>query len=305
LERNITVVRGDSGTGKTTLYEMIAEYTRLGEDSGVQVSAPCPCVALVDMDWQNQLSHTKGSVVFIDEGAHYLASREFAAAIQQTDNYYVIFNRENLHELPYSVEGIYQIKTSNRYHTFEKLYRRHDGYVYSNGRNRRRASASVLLTEDSGAGLQLYQHLYEGTAVRCESAGSNSGIFTWLQQNHQEGVFVIADGAAFGAEMDRVMKLQRQYPDQITVCLPESFEWLILQSGLIDAPDLGEMLENPSAYVDSIQYFSWENFFEDYLVQQTAGTYYAYSKSQLHSYYSIRENSGRIIALIAANMPKA
>ena len=99
LERNITVVRGDSGTGKTTLYDMIAEYTRLGEDSGVQVSAPCRCVALVDMDWQNQLSHTKGSVIFIDEGAHYLASREFAAAIQQTDNYYVIFNRENLHEL--------------------------------------------------------------------------------------------------------------------------------------------------------------------------------------------------------------
>ena len=63
--------------------------------------------------------------------------------------------------------------------------------MYSNGRNRGRASASVLLTEDSGAGLQLYQHLYEGTALRCESAGSNSGIFTWLQENHQEGVFVI------------------------------------------------------------------------------------------------------------------
>ena len=68
---------------------------------------------------------------------------------------------------------------------------------------------------------------------------------------------------------------------------------------------LGEMLENPSAYVESTQYFSWENFFEDYLVQQTVGTHYAYSKSQLHSYYSVRENSGRIIALIAANMPKA
>ena len=69
----------------------------------------------------------------------------------------------------------------------------------------------------------MYQHLYGGTTVRCESAGSNSGIFSWLQENHQEGVFVIADGAAFGAEMDRVMKLQRQYPDRITVCLPESF----------------------------------------------------------------------------------
>ena len=51
--------------------------------------------------------------------------------------------------------------------------------------------------------------------------------------------------------------------------------------------------------------YNRSNFFEDYLVQQTAGTHYAYSKSQLHSYYTIRENSGRIVALIAANMPKA
>lgn len=163
LERNITIVRGDSGTGKSTLYDMVAEYTRLGEDSGVQVSAPCPCVALTDMDWRNQLRHTSGSVVFIDEGAIYLASHDFAAAVQETDNYYVIFNRESLHELPYSVEEIYEINTSNRYHTFEKLYRRHEGYVYSNGRDRRKTPANVLLTEDSRAGLQLYQHLYEGT----------------------------------------------------------------------------------------------------------------------------------------------
>ena len=235
LERNITIVRGDSGTGKTTLYDMIAEYTRLGDNSGVQVkvNAPCSCIALTDMDWRNQLSQTKGSVVFIDEGADYLASHDFAVAIQRTDNYYVIFNRENLHELPYSVEEIYGIKTSNRYHTFEKIYRRNEEYVYSNGRGKRKANVSVLLTEDSRAGLQLYQQLYEGTAIRCETAGSNSGIFSWLQENYREGVFIVADGAAFGAEMDRVMKLAKQYPEQITVCLPESFEWLILQSGIV------------------------------------------------------------------------
>ena len=81
LERNITIVRGDSGTGKTTLYDMIAEHTRLGKDSGVQLAAACACVALTDLDWQNQLRHTLGSAVFIDEGATYLASKEFAAAI--------------------------------------------------------------------------------------------------------------------------------------------------------------------------------------------------------------------------------
>lgn len=304
LQRNITVVRGDSGTGKTTLYDMIAEYTRLGEDSGVQVSAPCPCVALTDMDWQNQLRHTNGSVVFIDEGADYLASRDFAAAIQKTDNYYVIFNRENLHELPYSAEEIYEIKTSNRYHTFEKLYRRHDGYVYSNGRNRRKVAANVLLTEDSRAGLQLYQYFYKGTAVHCESAGSNSGIFSWLQENHQKGVFVIADGAAFGAEMDRVMKLAKQYPEQITVCLPESFEWLILQSGIVPIDGVREMLRNPAELIESRDFFSWERFFESYLMQHSANTYFTYSKSRLHSFYTVRGNMEKIVAVIAGNMPK-
>ena len=304
LERNITIVRGDSGTGKTTLYEMVAEYTRLGEASGVQISAPCPCVALVDMDWQNQLRHTRGSVVFIDEGAAYLASVDFASAARNSDNYYVIFNRENLHTLPYSVEEIYEIKTSNRIHTFQKVYKRQRGCIYFLNGEKKKAEGSVLLTEDTHAGFEMYQQLYSGTAIQCETAGANSSIFSWLQANHHRGVFVIADGAAFGAEMDRVMKLQKQYPDQITVCLPESFEWLILQSGLLPIPGLREMLENPGQQIESADFFSWEQFFTSYLVQHSAGTYFAYSKSKLHSFYAVRDNMERIIALVAENMPK-
>ena len=119
LHRNITIVRGDSGTGKTTLYNMIADYTRLKAESGVNLSSTKPCVALMDMDWKNQLDGISNSIVFIDEGATYISSEKFAEAIKNSDNYYVIFNREGLHQLPYSVEEIYQIKTSGKYHSFE------------------------------------------------------------------------------------------------------------------------------------------------------------------------------------------
>ena len=34
IKRNITIVRGDSGTGKTTLFDMVADYMRTGEQSG-------------------------------------------------------------------------------------------------------------------------------------------------------------------------------------------------------------------------------------------------------------------------------
>ena len=63
VNRNITVVTGNSGTGKTTLYDLIAEHTRLGESSGVRIKADAPCIALTDIDWLNQLQRTSGSVV--------------------------------------------------------------------------------------------------------------------------------------------------------------------------------------------------------------------------------------------------
>ena len=303
VNRNITVVTGNSGTGKTTLYDLIAEHTRLGESSGVRIKADAPCIALTDIDWLNQLRRTSGSIIFVDEGFEPLPTHEFAAAIKATDNYYVLFTREPLYELPYSVDEIYEIRTSGKYHTFQRLYQRSEDRLYALAADK--LPAAHVLTEDSHAGYQFYQHYYDGSSVTCHSAGSNSGIFPWLRKHHDEGVLVIADGAAFGAEIGRVLELQRRFPDKITICLPESFEWLILQSGLLDIPGLQEMLDDPGRSIDSRQYFSWENFFEDYLVQQTAGTHYAYSKSQLHSFYTVRENSGRIVALIAAHMPKA
>ena len=105
LTRNITVIQGNSGTGKTTLFDMIAAYARLQERSGVQLTCDKPCVALqADTDWQHRLSGIADSIVFIDEDAEYVGTRQFAEAIRATDNYYVIFSREPLHELPYSVE---------------------------------------------------------------------------------------------------------------------------------------------------------------------------------------------------------
>ena len=37
LERNITVIRGDSATGKTTMLGMLRDYEELGAQSGVAV----------------------------------------------------------------------------------------------------------------------------------------------------------------------------------------------------------------------------------------------------------------------------
>ena len=297
LYRNITVVRGDSGTGKTTLFNLISEYTRLGAASGVNLSCEKNCITLTDIDWRNQLRNTKDSIVFIDEGDQYVCTREFAEAMMASDNYYVLFVRENLHELPYSVEEIYEIKTSGKYHTLKKIYKSQKGYVYA-GTVKGKKNFRILLAEDEKSGFQFYENYFSGSGIQCISSAGNSGIYNWLLEHLTEQIFVVADGAAFGAEMNRVLELQKRFPDNITICLPESFEWMILKSGLIRSDDLEEMLANTSNYVDSEKYFSWEQFFYKYLVDVTKGTCQKYTKAKIESFYTIENNMKQIAAVI-------
>ncbi len=52
IKRNIRIIKGDSATGKTTLYSMIALAARLGESSGVEVRCEKKHRTLDELDWK-------------------------------------------------------------------------------------------------------------------------------------------------------------------------------------------------------------------------------------------------------------
>ena len=295
LHRNITIVRGNSGTGKTTLFDMITDYTRLKKSSGVNISCEKECVSLIDTDWQHQLQNISDSIVFIDEGSEYLRSKKFAETIKNTDNYYVIFNRESLHELPYSVEEIYEIHPSGKYYSFKKMYQSNKKDIYYKDHIDEKSKIDILLTEDSKSGFQFYENYFKDTETKCEPSYSNADIFKRLKEHKDRKILVIADGAAFGSEIDRVLKLQSSI--SFKICLPESFEWLILKSGLIKTDDIKQMLDNPAEYIESSEFFSWENFFEEYLVRNTVNTPFQYSKKKINPVY-LGANAKKIISEI-------
>lgn len=299
VRRNITIVRGDSGTGKTTLYDMVADYTRLGDRSGVTVQCERPCVALTDIDWRNQLAGIAGSIVFIDEGMEDLPTEDFARAVRDSDNYYVIFTRSELPCLPYSVNEIYRIKTSGKFHSLVPMYKELEGHRYSLSRAKANQDFDVLLTEDSKSGLQFFEARFDGEKLHCESAQSNTKILDWLCSHDDDPVFVIADGAAFGPYADRVLKYQKEHPHEVTVCLPESFEWLLLSSGAVKADGVEECLASPENYVDSAKYMSWEQFFTSVLSDATKGTPLAYNKGRIAKGYLAPANADKVMALIA------
>lgn len=77
---------------------------------------------------------------------------------------------------------------------------------------------------------------------------------------------------------------------------PESFEWLILQSGLVAKENLMALLDKPYNYIDSEKYFSWEQFFTTVLQDRTKGTLYQYTKYKLNPVYLHQASKMKILA---------
>ena len=123
VKRNITIIKGDSATGKTTLIELLNDY-RSEEDSAVQVSSDVPCRVFADNSptWQQALEIIRDSIVFIDEDNTFIRTREFAGLLKKSTNYFVLITREALTELPYSIHEIYGIRTTGKFHFPEQIY---------------------------------------------------------------------------------------------------------------------------------------------------------------------------------------
>ena len=114
---------------------------------------------------------------------------------------------------------------------------------------------------------------------------------------------VIADGAAFGPEMDRVLQLV-QTRENLTLYLPESFEWLLLKVMFSKDPMIYRILKNPSDYTESTKYLSWERYFTHVLEEHTKGTYLNYTKKTLNKAYLSDSTKNAILGQMMKGKPE-
>lgn len=297
LERNITVIRGDSATGKTTLIGMLQDYEAQGRSSGVNLSCDKRCCVLSGIEWEDRLSRLHDCIVFLDEGNPFVSSQAFAQAIMGTSNYYVLITRESLYQLPYSVDAVLELrKTTSRHKcTYNRTYPYYGQLPQTIAKLQ---TVDAILTEDSNSGHQMFAHIAQDYGKLCQSAGGKSNIHKCLEELKAQRTLVIADGAAFGAEMEKIYQYLLLHEDKVTLYLPESFEWIILKSGIIAADDLEEILADPSEYIDSEKYFSWEQYFTALLIALSSQQepYKHYSKRSLSAFYLQQANVQKILS---------
>lgn len=296
VKRNITIIQGDSATGKTTLIKLIDTYYNVGKNSGIKLDCSKECIVLRGRDWERQLEDISDSIVFIDEGNRFVASEDFARAARNSDNYYVIITREDLKCLPYSVNEIYGVqkkgKTVQGQPTYNGMYR-----LYGELSLQKKINPTLVITEDSNAGFDFFSGVCEGIETRCISANGKSRMIEKIYPRPEERILLIADGAAYGSEMNETMRYMEQYHNY-ALYLPESFEWLILKSGILKSKELEGILNNPEQYIESKEYFSWERFFTCFLekITEESNLVSKYNKNgKLDEFYKNKGNREKIL----------
>lgn len=287
IRRNITVIKGNSATGKTTLLHILYEYLRTGKQSGYSVTTNAEYFVYlrdeVGRSWQDALYPLKNTVIFIEENNNFIFGTEFAKFVKESGNYFVLISRSPLKILPYSIHEIYEIVTEGKRTDIKESY--HElKEIYSNYPILQNNKMQNIVTEDSNSGYQFFSKIFSESNV--VSANGNSNLIKAVKMLDNQDVLIIADGAAFGALIENCVDyFETQFNRRISLWLPESFEYLILKSGVIKYENLDDILENTSEYVECEKYVSWERFFTEVLIEATRNKREKYSKDTLNEYY--------------------
>ncbi len=260
IRRNITIIRGDSSTGKTALISYIQRAMN-PQDISVDLQCDVPVLAVTPIeDWYHRIENTKNSIIFLDENCSFVSTERFASIALRSTNYFVIVSRYDFPMLPYSVAEIYSLLNKNkRYPQTKQVY--NTLYPYTYHVPCVAEQPQVLIIEDTGSGYDFFSKIME--TVSAESA---SDILATLQGIKDKNVAVIADGAAFGAYISDLQMYIFKTNQSIFACFPESFEWLLLISGIINDKKLSKILESPELYIYSETFASWEQYFTSLLI---------------------------------------
>jgi hypothetical protein len=261
IHRKITIIRGDSATGKTTLFQMISDASS-SRVSGVTISCDIPVRPLNESGYLLELQTEENRIYVVDEDFGPLKSKEFAKAVLQSNNCFIIITRESLPAIPYSYKEIYGMKTSGKFHSLERVYPDYEKFH----------DAESIVTEDEDAGYEYYRYFF-GEKVRSSQGNSN------LSKYGAEHRLLIGDGCAIGAYIQDILLTKAD------LYLPESFEWMLLQGDMFhNIKEVQELIEFPSTQVTT-EYASMERYCTELLSTITRNTPAQYTKAHLNDCY--------------------
>ncbi len=297
IDRKVTVVKGNSGTGKTTLIRMLQGYLAQGNKSGISIKRDTniPFVVLeAATNWERELAEPESRVIFIDEAVDYIYSKAFQQAFTESNHYVVIISRSgHFNHLPYAIESIYELKTdTNEKIKITKMYRLYNFEEQT-------LQSEAIITEDSNSGAEMMKAIFDCSVI---SAGGNGNVANVLAKHINDNKMVVAvvDGAAYGGFVSQTLSIMR-LNQRMKLFAPESFEYMLLCTNSFKRK-IEEQLESTWKYCDISKYLTWEQYYTEVLQKLCKEEYgFAYSKSKLHKSFVNEETKKQIKEILLCN----
>lgn len=274
LKRKVTVIRGESGRGKSSFVSAATDtsgaYKKYYSAKGFVYQE------LTGENWADVLSGfinlNKRYIFLIDDEDFVVTSTFSDLYMRDTHNYYIIINRHavkdfrSLSQIPFAVDSVYDFKTSGRKHWLEPHYKIDSVY---------QSAYDVVVTEDRGSGFRFLKNYNE----QVSTAKGNSNVYGFLKRNISQlrgkRIFLFADLAVFGPYLDSAYGYAKYERLNITL-FPDydSFDYLLLISNFFKY-DINSISENMM-----LRYASHEKLYEAVIKQITKGKPYYYDAEE-------------------------
>lgn len=113
ITRKVTVIKGNSGTGKTTLINALHGYATDKRKSGFVVYSDLKFGVLSkDSRWSLDLMDSRYDILFVDENVEYIYTKAFQVEFANSDKYLVVMSRSGSFKyFPREMIGLYEFKT--------------------------------------------------------------------------------------------------------------------------------------------------------------------------------------------------
>lgn len=254
LRYKLTLIIGDSATGKTTLINTINEANR---NKRIKIESEYPVIIVNSMELlTSDIQLEKSRVYIIDERD---VDNEFARLYNKsTNSYFIIISRDAINKISYSPESICTLQKDGRNH-----YLQYINVIDSKYKDD--IKIDTILTEDQGAGFKWLSSVISGCNItntfEVSEKGGNTGIIdsvSMLLSNENKPILLFVDFGGFGYYYQTFIRMFRKelalgnlYFDKRYIC----FEYLLAKSNIVKAGDLTIKEDLASKSLEN----AWEN----------------------------------------------